>query len=56
VACTYRMHGMCIRALQLEFDTDLTARMREVPAPEEALRKAYEHVPTRRHAGNTDSI
>ena len=34
VVCTYRMHGMFIRALQLEFDTDTTARMQEVPAPD----------------------
>jgi hypothetical protein len=38
------MHGLFIRALQLEFDTDTTARMQEVPAPEEAVRKAYEQV------------
>ena len=44
VVCTYRMHGMFIRALQLEFDTDLTARMQEVPAPDEAVSKGYEQV------------
>jgi len=44
VVCTYRMHGMFIRALHLEFDTDTTARMQEVPASEEAVRKAYEQV------------
>lgn len=44
VVGTYRMHGMFIRALHLEYDTDPTARMQEVPAPEEAMRKAYEQV------------
>ncbi|HVA77919.1 MAG TPA: carboxymuconolactone decarboxylase family protein [Candidatus Binataceae bacterium] len=29
----WRMHGMIVRALHLEFDTDTTARMKEVPAP-----------------------
>jgi len=33
VVCTYRMHGMFIRALHPEYDTDPTARMQEVPAP-----------------------
>ena len=33
VVGTYRMHGMFIRALHLEYDTDTTARMQEVPAP-----------------------
>ncbi len=33
VITTYRMHGMMIRALHLEFDNDTTSRMREVPAP-----------------------
>jgi len=33
VVGTYRMHGMIIRALHLEYDTDTTARMQEVPAP-----------------------
>jgi alkylhydroperoxidase family enzyme len=29
----WRMHGMIVRALHLEYDNDTTARMREVPAP-----------------------
>ena len=29
----WRMHGMIVRALHLEFDKDTTARMKEVPAP-----------------------
>ncbi|HVA82090.1 MAG TPA: carboxymuconolactone decarboxylase family protein [Candidatus Binataceae bacterium] len=29
----WRMHGMIVRALHLEFDNDTTARMIEVPAP-----------------------
>jgi alkylhydroperoxidase family enzyme len=29
----WRMHGMIVRALHLEYDTDTTARMQEVPAP-----------------------
>lgn len=29
----WRMHGMIVRALHLEFDGDTTARMTEVPAP-----------------------
>src|ERR1700680_2413472 len=29
----WRMHGMIVRALHLEFDSDTTARMKEVPAP-----------------------
>jgi hypothetical protein len=33
VVTTYRMHGMMVRALHLEFDTDTTARMEEVPGP-----------------------
>jgi len=33
VITTYRMHGMMLRALHLEFDNDTTARMQEVPAP-----------------------
>ena len=33
VITTYRMHGMMIRALHLEFDNDTTSRMQEVPAP-----------------------
>jgi len=32
----WRMHGMIVRALHLEYDTDTTARMIEVPAPEAA--------------------
>jgi alkylhydroperoxidase family enzyme len=33
VIATWRMHGMVVRALHLEYDNDTTARMREVPAP-----------------------
>src|SRR5947209_3225817 len=33
VIATYRMHGLLVRALHLEFDNDTTARMQEVPAP-----------------------
>jgi alkylhydroperoxidase family enzyme len=29
----WRMHGMIVRALHLEFDNETTARMKEVPAP-----------------------
>ena len=29
----WRMHGMIVRALHLEFDNDTTTRMQEVPAP-----------------------
>lgn len=29
----WRMHGMIVRALHLEFDGDTTARMKEIPAP-----------------------
>jgi alkylhydroperoxidase family enzyme len=32
----WRMHGMIVRALHLEYDTDTTARMIEVPAPNAA--------------------
>ncbi|MFZ0660861.1 MAG: carboxymuconolactone decarboxylase family protein [Candidatus Binataceae bacterium] len=32
----WRMHGMIVRALHLEFDGDTTARMKEVPAPASA--------------------
>jgi alkylhydroperoxidase family enzyme len=32
----WRMHGMIVRALHLEYDKDTTARMIEVPAPEAA--------------------
>lgn len=30
----YRMHGLIVRALHLEYDGDTTARMQEVPAPQ----------------------
>jgi alkylhydroperoxidase family enzyme len=33
VITTYRMHGMMVRALHIEFDNDTTARMEEVPGP-----------------------
>jgi alkylhydroperoxidase family enzyme len=33
VIATYRMHGMLVRALHLEYDGDTTARMEEVPGP-----------------------
>jgi alkylhydroperoxidase family enzyme len=33
VIATYRMHGMMVRALHLEFDNDTTTRMKEVPGP-----------------------
>jgi alkylhydroperoxidase family enzyme len=33
VITTYRMHGMMVRALHLEFDNDTTTRMEEVPGP-----------------------
>ncbi|MBI2800856.1 MAG: carboxymuconolactone decarboxylase family protein [Gammaproteobacteria bacterium] len=29
----WRMHGLIVRALHLEYDSDTTARMQEVPAP-----------------------
>ncbi len=29
----WRMHGMIVRALHLEYDNDTTARMEEIPAP-----------------------
>src|SRR6266404_8083039 len=32
----WRMHGMIVRALHLEYDNDTTARMTEVPAPDAA--------------------
>jgi len=38
VITTYRMHGMMVRALHLEFDSDTTARMEEVPGPSVNLR------------------
>ncbi|HVN88425.1 MAG TPA: carboxymuconolactone decarboxylase family protein [Candidatus Binataceae bacterium] len=33
VIATWRMHGIIVRALHLEYDGDTTARMQEVPAP-----------------------
>jgi alkylhydroperoxidase family enzyme len=33
VIATYRMHGLLVRALHLEFDNDTTGRMEEVAAP-----------------------
>ncbi len=30
----WRMHGLIVRALHLEYDIDTTARMKEVPAPD----------------------
>jgi alkylhydroperoxidase family enzyme len=33
VIALWRMHGMIVRALHLEYDNDTTARMQEVPAP-----------------------
>ena len=33
VIATWRMHGMVVRALHLEYDDDTTSRMVEVPAP-----------------------
>jgi alkylhydroperoxidase family enzyme len=33
VIALWRMHGMMVRALHLEYDADTTARMKEVPAP-----------------------
>jgi len=38
VIATYRMHGLIVRALHLEFDNDTTARMEEVPGPSVNLR------------------
>ncbi|MGE0684310.1 MAG: carboxymuconolactone decarboxylase family protein, partial [Candidatus Binatia bacterium] len=29
----WRMHGLIVRALHLEYDNDTTARMQEVPIP-----------------------
>jgi len=40
VIATYRMHGLLVRALHLEFDNDTTARMQEVPAPSVNLPEA----------------
>ena len=34
VSGLWRMHGMIVRVLHAEYDTDTTARMEEVPAPE----------------------
>jgi len=39
VITTYRMHGMMVRALHLEFDNDTTSRMEEVPGPPVSLRE-----------------
>lgn len=33
VIATWRMHGIVVRALHLEYDHDTTARMQEIPAP-----------------------
>jgi len=33
VSGTWRMHGLIVRALHLEYDNDTTARLTEVPAP-----------------------
>jgi alkylhydroperoxidase family enzyme len=33
VVALWRMHGMIVRALHLEYDDDTTARMEEIPAP-----------------------
>jgi len=33
VIALWRMHGMIVRALHLEYDDDTTARLQEVPAP-----------------------
>jgi alkylhydroperoxidase family enzyme len=33
---SFRMHGMIVRALQLECDDDVTTRMRELPEPNAA--------------------
>ena len=30
----WRMHGLIVRALHLEYDNDITSRLKEVPAPE----------------------
>ncbi|MBV8054177.1 MAG: carboxymuconolactone decarboxylase family protein [Deltaproteobacteria bacterium] len=39
VIATYRMHGLLVRALHIEFDNDTTARMEEVPGPSVNLRE-----------------
>jgi alkylhydroperoxidase family enzyme len=33
VIATWRMHGIVVRALHLEYDNDTTSRMSEIPAP-----------------------
>jgi hypothetical protein len=33
VIALWRMHGLIVRALHLEYDNDTTARMSEIPAP-----------------------
>jgi hypothetical protein len=33
VIALWRMHGLIVRALHLEYDNDTTARMAEIPAP-----------------------
>ena len=33
VIALWRMHGLIVRALHLEYDGDTTARMAEIPAP-----------------------
>jgi alkylhydroperoxidase family enzyme len=33
VIALWRMHGMIVRALHLEYDNDTTSRLQEVPAP-----------------------
>jgi alkylhydroperoxidase family enzyme len=33
VIALWRMHGMIVRALHLEYDNDTTSRIQEVPAP-----------------------
>jgi alkylhydroperoxidase family enzyme len=33
VIALWRMHGLIVRALHLEYDNDTTARMTEIPAP-----------------------
>ena len=35
VSGLWRMHGLIVRALHLEYDNDTTARLQEVPAPDE---------------------
>ena len=37
VIATWRMHGIVVRALHLEYDNDTTSRMQEVPAPGEKV-------------------